>query len=65
MGCIYLITTVPEDWVVDEIRNSWGSALVVLVTVGMDGGLRALDARNSRILCMVFTTVRLCLVLKN
>ena len=38
MGCIYLITTVPEDWVVDEIRNSWGSALVVLVTVGMDGG---------------------------
>ena len=27
--------------------------------------LRALDARNSRILCMVFTTVRLCLVLKN
>ena len=27
--------------------------------------LRALDARNLRILCMVFMTVRLCLVLKN
>ena len=27
--------------------------------------LRALDARNLRILCMVFMTVRLCLLLKN
>ena len=35
------ILWIPEDWVVDEIRNSWGAAVVGLLTAGMDGAPKA------------------------